>query len=424
MNRGRGFPRRPSLFPMIARLRLDGVLAVVAVLAACTVAAALRGADAPATNAVPAPAAPPAATEPPAEKKPEPIRAAQLPVRALMLYGLPPAALEEFLTFVRQDLPREGVNHLVFQIDYHYEYKSRPELVSAPAYSEAQIKSLVRACREAGVTLVPLLNCLGHQSWAKTTHKLLTVYPQFDETPGLYPENKDIYCRSYCPNHPDVHKVMFDLLGEVAEVFETKALHVGMDEVFLLGEDGCKRCQGLDKAELFAQEVRTLRDFLATKGVTLWIWGDRFLDGRTTGLGKWEGSFNHTHRAIDLVPKDIVICDWHYEAAVPTPSYFALKGFNVISCSWNKPAVGAGHVDEMVRVRAANAKNRQLAQRMLGVMATNWGKSATFVSTYRKAKEAGAKAEADPVENFIRLFEYVRKVQSLPESAATAPTSP
>lgn len=361
-----------------------------------------------------------AAEEPAALAKTAAFRPHELPVRALMLYGLPPAALENFLPFVREDLPREGVNTLIFQIDYHYHYKSRPEMIAEPAYSEAQIKSLVRACRDAGVKLIPLLNCLGHQSWAKNTHKLLTVYPEFDETPGLYPENKDIYCRSYCPNHPGVHKVVFDLLGEVVDAFETDAVHVGMDEVFLIGEDACPRCQGRDKAELFAQEVRTLRDFLATKNARLWLWGDRLLDGRTTGLGKWEGSFNHTHRAIDLVPKDIVVCDWHYEAVPPTAAYFALKGFEVISCSYNKPQVGIGQVDDLVRVRAANRTNKELAPRLLGVMATNWGKSAAFVESYRAAKKSGTPADSPAVENFIRVFEHVRKIGGEPAPAAAA----
>jgi hypothetical protein len=38
-----------------------------------------------------------------------------------MVLSPPPAGLEKFLDFVRHDLPREGVNHLVFQIDYTYE---------------------------------------------------------------------------------------------------------------------------------------------------------------------------------------------------------------------------------------------------------------------------------------------------------------
>jgi hypothetical protein len=340
----------------------------------------------------------------------EPLANSHLAVRAVMLYGMTPNGLDDFLKFVREDLPREGVNTLIFQIDYNYQYKSHPEMAAKDAFSEAQIKSLVAACREAQVRLIPLLNCLGHQSWAKTTHQLLTVYPQFDETAGLYPDNKDIYCRSYCPNHPEVHRVVFDLLGEVADVFECDALHVGMDEVFLLGEDTCPRCRGKDKAELFAQEVRTLHDYLATKHAQLWLWGDRFIDGRTTGLGKWEGSFNHTERAIDLVPKDIVVCDWHYDSPSPTPSYFALKGLNVVICSYNKPNVAVAEAEEMVRLRAGNRENPELASRLLGVMSTNWGKSEKFAGSYHAAKANGAKADMPTVENFIQLFARVREL--------------
>jgi hypothetical protein len=46
----------------------------------------------------------------------------------------------------------------------------------------------------------------------------------------------------------------------------------------------------------------------------LWLWGDRLLDGKLTGLGEWEASCNDTHAAVDLIPKDVVICDWHYDS--------------------------------------------------------------------------------------------------------------
>lgn len=346
--------------------------------------------------------------------------AAELPVRALMLLSLPPSSLEKFLDFVRHDLPREGVNHLIFQIDYAYEYKTHPELVGKAPYTRAQIKSLVAACREAHIKLIPLFNCLGHQSWAKTNNPLLTVYPQFDETAGLYPDNEGLYCRSYCPNHPDVHRVIFDLLGEIAEVFETDAVHVGMDEVFLLGEETCPRCHGKDKAELFAQEVRTLRDFLATKKVRMWMWGDRFIDGNVTGLGEWEASKNQTSRAIDLVPKDIVICDWHYDSAPPTPGYFAVKGFEVVICSYNQPRVAVEEAEQLFNLRRANASNA-MGPRLLGVMATNWGKSAEFADAVRQAKNPGITEEKSSALNFVRLFEKVRQLTTQAESVPPIP---
>lgn len=56
---------------------------------------------------------------------------------------------------------------------------------------------------------------------------------------------------------------------------------------------------------------------------------------------------NNTAGAIDLLSKSVVICDWHYEKAIPTPAYFALKGFRVIACTWRKPEVAEQQVAMM-----------------------------------------------------------------------------
>ena len=117
-----------------------------------------------------------------------------------------------------------------------------------------------------------------------------------------------------------------------------------MDEVFLLGENDCERCRGKNKAELFAGEVTALHDHLAQSGRTLWIWGDRFLDGTTTGIGKWEASIHGTQGAIGMVPTDVVICDWHYERVLPSITYFAMEGFPVVACPWRKPNVALGQL--------------------------------------------------------------------------------
>lgn len=46
---------------------------------------------------------------------------------------------------------------------------------------------------------------------------LLTKYPRFDETPGQHPGNKDIYCRSWRPLHPDLHPIINDLYDELLD---------------------------------------------------------------------------------------------------------------------------------------------------------------------------------------------------------------
>ena len=129
-----------------------------------------------------------------------------------------------------------------------------------------------------------------------------------------------------------MHNVLFDLIDELARACDAKSFHVGMDEVFILADPDCPRCKGKSPAELFALEVTTLQSHLASIGCRMWMWGDRFIDGKATGIGEWEASTNDTAAAIDQVPKDIVICDWHYEKAHPTPLFFAAKGFDVVAC--------------------------------------------------------------------------------------------
>jgi hypothetical protein len=54
--------------------------------------------------------------------------------------------------------------------------------------------------------------------------------------------------------------------------------------------------------------------------LTMLMWGDRLLDDREMGYGEWEASRNGTAAAVDRIPKDVVICDWHYEAREHYPS--------------------------------------------------------------------------------------------------------
>ena len=123
-------------------------------------------------------------------------------------------------------------------------------------------RNLAAFCRDRGIRLIPMFNCLGHQSWARNTAPLLKKYPQFDETPDVPADNKGIYCRSWCPLNPEVNTVVFALIDELIDAFAADAFHVGMDEVFLIASDQCKRCKGKDTAELFTRAVNDLHGHL------------------------------------------------------------------------------------------------------------------------------------------------------------------
>jgi hypothetical protein len=302
------------------------------------------------------------------------------PVRGLHLLTPKPADVPLLVRFIREAMPKEGVNTLVLETDYHYQFKSHPEVTDPDALSSEDAAAIVAAARSAGVRVIPEINLLGHQSWAKVTYGLLRSHPEFDETPGRYPDNAGIYCRSYCPLHPGVHKIVFDLIDELVAAFGADAFHAGMDEVFILGDNDCPRCKGRLAADLYANEVRTIHDHLAQSHIQMWMWGDRLIDGATSGAGEWEGSYNQTWPAIGQIPKDIVIGDWHYESALPGAAYFAMHGFNVVSCSWRQTDVALAQVD-LIRTLRAHA-NPEVAARIQGLLHTTWGDPADFIRAY------------------------------------------
>lgn len=339
-----------------------------------------------------------------------------LPVRGFCIGAPHAAALDEFIKFIKEELAPRQVNTLILRIDYNYQYESHPELRDNDALSKQDIKKLVQVCKQYHINLIPQVNLLGHQSWASQTNNLLKVYPQFDETPWVkmpekyvWPNPEGLYCKSYCPLHPDVHKVVFDLMDEICDVFESKAFHAGMDEVFYIGEAQCPRCGGRDKAELFAGELTLLRNHLAGKNRHLWIWGDRLLDGKSTGLGMWEASFNNTYRAIDMIPKDVVVCDWHYDRPDKTPVYFAMKGFQVITCPWRMPLNAQQQLKDMIQFR--ESATPEMKDKYQGMMQTVWSGAEDFLNEYYGRKKAAKDTLQTSSRCFRVLYEDIVKLK-------------
>ena len=338
------------------------------------------------------------------------------PIRGFCIAAPQPKQVDTFVKFINEELATRKVNTLILRVDFNYKFESHPELRDSISLSKQEVKKLVKACQKNNIRIIPQINLLGHQSWASTTHNLLRVYPQFDETPHVkmpekyvWPNPDGLYCKSYCPLHPEVHKVVFALMDEICEVFETDAFHAGMDEVFYIGDDKCPRCSGRDKAELFAGELNKIRNHLALKNRKLWIWGDRLIDGKTTGIGMWEGSFNNTHRAIDLIAKDVMICDWHYERPDQTAVYFATKGFNVITCPWKTPQNAILQTQDMAKFR--KSVTPQMKERFQGMMQTVWSGAGQFLDEFygvKVNKEAGENTQANC---FKALFTEINKIE-------------
>ena len=79
----------------------------------------------------------------------------------------------------------------------------------------------------------------------------------------------------------------------------------------------------------------------------------------------WEASDKGTAPAIDLIPKDIVICDWHYSLQQDYPSVrlFQTKGFRVWPASYQ---------DDKAALALLECAYKDRGPRMLGYLQTSW----------------------------------------------------
>jgi hypothetical protein len=279
-----------------------------------------------------------------------------------------------------------GLNVLVLEINYNFAYKSHPELRGRPdGITPEGAGKFAALCKQHGIRVIPQFQSLGHQSWKQMTGPLLRAYPQLDLTPGAFPENKDIYCREWDPLNPKVNEIVFPMMDELIDAFHADALHVGMDEVFLIGSDKSPSTKGKDQAQVFAKAVNDLHEHLVEKRhVEMLMWADRLFDADKYHWNEWEASKVGTAPAIDLIAKDVILCPWHYEMSggkdknkekgvYPSIPMMLEKGFRVLPASWRKLDASKALIEYSLKLK--NPK-------MLGHLFTTWSGRQTDVTNY------------------------------------------
>jgi len=265
-------------------------------------------------------------------------------------------------------LAAAGANTVVVEVNYSFEFQTHPELRNPKFVTAISAHTLAATARKCGIRLIPEFNCLGHQSFGGKVSPLLRLHPEFSETPSLSLTNKNVYCLEWCPSAPGLNKIIFSLIDEMADGFEADAFHVGMDEVYLVGADECPRCHGKNPAQLYAMQVCALHDHIVGEHhLQMLMWADRVIGPKYQGLCKYDNAHNDLSASIDLIPKDIVQCDWHYEWKKDYPSIQLLagKGFQVWPAGFLPLKAAAQFSDFALMHRS----------QVVGYLATTWNET-------------------------------------------------
>ena len=252
--------------------------------------------------------------------------------------------------FVKYVLSPMGYNYIIMEIAGGMEFESHPEINAAveeafikgangewPLFphkeagmgktvKKAVLADFVDFCRELGIDVIPEIQSLGHVQFMTLPHPDIAERPEktaeekVDEREADIPPN-EFYGHSYCPSNPKSYEILFDLMDEIIEVFRPREyVHMGHDEVYQIGV--CPICKDKDPAELFAQDVNRIYEYLQKKGLKMMIWADMLQP--VTKYKTWA--------AIDHIPKDIVLLDfiWYFHLDKDIEDHLLEKGFEVI----------------------------------------------------------------------------------------------
>lgn len=151
-------------------------------------------------------------------------------------------------------------------------------------YSQKDIKDIVAYAAKRHITIVPEIELPGHAMAALVTYPQLSCNPAAIATKTM-PNNNVITSDVYCPGREETFKFLEEVLGEVAQLFPSKYIHIGGDEC---PKDAWKKCPACQKRmkdnqlkneqELQSYVTRRVEVFLSSKGKNLIGW-DEILEG-------------------------------------------------------------------------------------------------------------------------------------------------
>ena len=270
-------------------------------------------------------------------------------IKGIVLTAPLTSEIDDVEKLISEYLSKRGVNLIIMQVRYRYQFKSHPTVRGYDPLSYEDVKRLVKVCRENGITLVPKMNLIGHQSGKHNeptdgilhghneicediSDGLLSAYPELDEQKN---EKAVLYARSICLSNEKAKKIVCELALELMNVFESDAIHIGCDEGFNMGI--CEKCASIPNDMLLANWINDINSYIKAQGGKIFIWGDRLLSTDETGYNEWEASKNGTENARKHLSKDITICDWHYnlENSYRSVEIFAKEGFEILISPWH-----------------------------------------------------------------------------------------
>jgi len=224
------------------------------------------------------------------------------------------------------------LNHLVLESEYT-RWDSAPGIAVDFSMDKRDLQQVITFARRHQMEVIPLVQSLGHSEWMFRNGQNLDIVED--------PDNP----RNYCPLNPRTYPFIDAIYDEAIQLFQPRYFHIGHDEIHLSNRFPYhEECQRRGLTQLFVDDVLHHYRRLQQRGIRTMMWGDMLLHRTESADGAaFAESPEEAQRRREMLPKDIIICDWHYQPR--PPEEFVQKnlrvlqeaGFEVIATTWYTP---------------------------------------------------------------------------------------
>lgn len=173
--------------------------------------------------------------------------------------------------------------HLTDDQGFRLSIRSHPELtkVSGASYTQDEVREVVAFAKERFVTVIPEIEMPGHARAILASHPELSCTGKRQEVPTTWGVFEDVLCAG----NEGTFALLGDILRETTELFPSRLVHIGGDEVPKARWTACPKCRAkMAKEKLTAEELqgaftKRAAAMLGARGRRAVVWDDALEGG-------------------------------------------------------------------------------------------------------------------------------------------------
>ena len=243
----------------------------------------------------------------------------QLTFRGLMIDVSRNGVIKEsYLETIIVKLALLGINFLTLYTEDTFEVTGEPLIgYQRGKYSKAEIRRLVKFAKKFGTVMFPCIQTLGH------VEQIL----KFPKYAGIADDN-----RIFNVEKKETYKLIEKLIKNGSEPYESKLIHIGMDETWGLGKGKTYKInKKMDPRMMYVKHMAKVNKICQKFKLKPIMWGDIIINMHGTG----QMSKEH----FKYIPKNIIMDYWNYYSNTVKPYEDTIKRYRKLGF---EPLISAG----------------------------------------------------------------------------------